>query len=96
MFKFRWRSRTDSPDGGSDIATLVRRAFAEVCTVQVLLVIIIRPHRSTTYVYAVYCGVAWSVGLSVGLSVCLSVTLVSPAKTVEPIEMSFELRTQVG
>jgi len=32
--------------------------------------------------------VAWSVGLSV--------TLVSPAKTAEPIEMPFVLRTWVG
>jgi len=38
VFKFWWRSRTDSPDGGTDIATLVRRAVAEVCTVPVLLV----------------------------------------------------------
>jgi len=29
-------------------------------------------------------------------SVCLSVTLVSPAKTAEPIEMPFWLRTRVG
>ena len=36
--RFWWRSRTDSPDGGTDIATLVRRALAEVCTVPVLLV----------------------------------------------------------
>ena len=36
----------------------------------------------------VYDRVAWSVGLSV--------TLVNPAKTVEPIEMPFELRTRVG
>jgi len=36
--------------------------------------------------------VAWSVGLSV----CRSVTLVSPAKTAEPIEMPFGLRTLVG
>jgi len=35
---FSCRSRTDSPDGGTDIATLVRRALAEVCTVLVLLV----------------------------------------------------------
>ena len=35
---------------------------------------------------------AWSVGVSVGLSV----TLVSPAKTAEPIEMQFRLRTQMG
>jgi len=31
--------RTDSPDVGTDITTLVRRALAEVCTVRVLLVI---------------------------------------------------------
>ena len=36
--------------------------------------------------------VAWSVGLSV----CRSVTLVSSAKTAEPIEMPFGLRTLVG
>jgi len=30
MIKFWWRSQTDSPDGGTDIATLVRRALAEV------------------------------------------------------------------
>ena len=35
-------------------------------------------------------------GLSVDLSVGLSVTLVSPAKTAEPIEMPFGLRTRVG
>ena len=28
-----------SPDGGTDIATLVRRALAEVCTVPVLLIV---------------------------------------------------------
>jgi len=36
--------------------------------------------------------VAWSVGLSVGLSV----TVVSPAKTAQPIEMPFGLRNRVG
>jgi len=36
--------------------------------------------------------VPWSVGLSVGLSV----TVVSPAKTAEPIEMLFGLKTWVG
>jgi len=36
--------------------------------------------------------VAWSVCLSVGLSV----TLVSPAKTAEPIAMPFGLRTWLG
>jgi len=35
---------------------------------------------------------AWSVGLSV----CRSVTRVSSAKTAEPIEIPFELRTRVG
>jgi len=39
--------------------------------------------------------VAWSVR-SVGLSVCRSVTLLSPAKTVAPIELPFGLRTWVG
>ena len=33
---------------------------------------------------------------SVGLSVGLSVTVVNPAKTPEPIEIPFELRTRVG
>jgi len=32
----------------------------------------------------------------VALSVGLSVTLVSPAKTAEPIEMPFGLRTRMG
>ena len=32
----------------------------------------------------------------VAWSICLTVTLVSPAKTVEPIEMQFGLRTLVG
>jgi len=43
-------------------------------------------------------GVAWSVNWSVGLSVCLclSVTIVSPAKTAEPVEMPFGLWTWVG
>jgi len=36
--------------------------------------------------------VAWSVGLWIGLSV----TLVSPAKTAEPINMLFGLMTRVG
>ena len=34
--------------------------------------------------------------LSVGLSVYLPVTVVSPAKTAEPMEMSFGLRARVG
>jgi len=32
------RCRTDSPDGGTDVATLLRRALAKVCNVPVLLV----------------------------------------------------------
>jgi len=52
--------------------------------------IIIRLHRSTTKVNAVYCYRPSSV-------VCLSVChLVSPTKTAEVIEMSFASRTRVG
>jgi len=50
---------------------------------------IIRLHRSTTYVDAAYCYRPSNV-------VCRSVTLVSPAKTAEPIEMPFGLWTWVG
>jgi len=49
----------------------------------------------TRYVDAVYCyrpSIAWSVGLSV----CRSVTLVSHAKTAEPIEMPFGFTILVG
>jgi len=49
-------------------------------------VCIIKPHRS---IDAAYCYQPSSV-------VCWSVTLVSPAKTAEPIEMPFGLRTRVG
>jgi len=54
------------------------------------MMIIIRPHRSTTYVDAAYVAdrVAWSVDLSV--------TLVSLAKTAEPIEMPFGLWAWMG
>jgi len=51
--------------------------------------VVIRPHRSTTYVDAAYSYRMSSV-------VCRSVTLVSPAKTDAPIELPFELRTWVG
>jgi len=52
---------------------------------QNMLLVIIRRHRSTTYVVDVaYCYRPSSV---VGRSVGQSVTLVSPAKTAEPIEM---------
>jgi len=47
------------------------------------------------YVDAAYCcidGVAWSVCLSVGLSV----TIMTSAKTAEPIEMLLGLWTRVG
>jgi len=55
---------------------------------------IIRPHRSTTYVDATYCYIPSSV-------VCRSVTVLSPAKTAEPIEVPFglwtpEIWTRVG
>jgi len=43
----------------------------------------------TVYVDAVYCYRPSSMA-------CRSVTLVSPAKTAEPIEMPFGLRTRVG
>jgi len=52
----------------------------------------IRLHRSTTYVDAVYCYRPSSV---VCRSVCRSVTVVSPAKTPEPIKIPFALRTRV-
>ena len=58
------QSRTDSPDGGTDIATLVRRALAEVCTVPVLLVfavfaVILATHYTllSTMAYIQYIGV---------------------------------------
>jgi len=58
----------------------------------IIIIIIIRPHRSTTYVDAAYCYRLSSVVFRL---VCQSVTLVSPAKMAEPIEMPFGLRTQV-
>ena len=58
-----------------------------------LLIIIIRPHRSTTYVDAAY---SYRPSSAVCRSVCRSVTLVSPAKTAAPIELPFGLRTWVG
>jgi len=50
--------------------------------------LIIRLHRSTVYVAATYCY-----RLSIARSVCHSS---EPAKTAEPIEMSFGLRIHVG
>jgi len=37
-------ARTDSPDGGTDIATLVRRVMAEVCTVPVICTVSVLLH----------------------------------------------------
>jgi len=37
-FAQNFQGKTDSPDGRTDIVTLVRRALAEVCSVPVLLV----------------------------------------------------------
>jgi len=53
------------------------------------VVLIIRPHRITTYADAAYCYRPSSV-------VCLSVTVLSPAKTAEPIELPFGFRARVG
>ena len=54
-----------------------------------MVIIIIRPHRSTTYVDAAYCYRPSSM-------VCRTVTLVRPAKTAAPIKMPFGSRTRVG
>jgi len=62
-----------------------------------MFIFLFRPHRHTTYVDAAYCYRPPSVVCrSVWLSVCLSVTVVSLAKTAEPIEMPFGLWAQVG
>jgi len=57
--------------------------------IAILIIRIVRPHRSTTYVDVAYCYRLSSV---VCRSVCLSVTIVSPAKTAVPIELPFGLR----
>ena len=56
-----------------------------------IIITIIRPHRSTMYVDAAYC---YRLSSTVCRFVCL--TLVSPAKTAAPIELPFGLRTWVG
>ena len=61
--------------------------------VKLLSPLIIRPHRSTTYVDAAYC---YRRSCVVCRSVCQSVTIVSPAKTAEPIEMPFGMWTHMG
>jgi len=58
----------------------------------IIVVIIIRPHHSITCVHAACC---YRLSGVVCRSVCPSVTVVSPAKTAEPIEMPFGLRTWV-
>jgi len=76
------------------LATLTTKCKYVLYSDIILIRLIIRPHRSTTYVYAAFCyrpsSVVWR------LSVGLSVMLVSPAKTAEPIEMPFGLWTRVG
>ena len=61
------------------------------------LVIIIRPHRKSQPTIAAYCYTLSSVvGLSVWKSGCLSIVMfVRPAKTAEPIDMPFEVVTEV-
>jgi len=60
-----------------------------VLVLALLLVIIIRPHHSTTFIEVAYCYQLSSV-------VCQSVALVSHAKTFAPIEMPFGLSIWVG
>jgi len=73
--------------GGHDDSTI--NADTDI----IIIIIIIRQHRSTTYTLPIVTdGVAWSVCLPV----CQSVTIVCPAETVEPIEMSFGTWTRVG
>jgi len=57
--------------------------------VKLLWPFVIRPHHSTAYADAPYCY--WSY-----YAVSWSVRVVSPAKTAQPIEMPFGLRTRVG
>jgi len=63
---------------------------------QLLLLLVLLVGRiaalDAAYCYRQSTGVAWSIGLFVGLSV----TIVSPAKTDEPMEMPFGLWTRVG
>jgi len=60
---------------------------------QRFVVVIIRPHRSTTYVDEAYC---YRLSSKICLLVCLSVTIMSHAITAEPVEILFGLWTQVG
>ena len=66
-----------------------RCGLCQITLTIVIIIIIIKLHRSTTYVDSAYCYRPSSV-------VCRSVTLVSPTKTAEPLEMPFGLRSRVG
>jgi len=71
--------------------------LVDLCNSHKTVVVVVRPHRRTTYVDTVCCYRRSSVVcLSVYQSVCRSVAIVNPAKTAEPIEMSFGLWTRVG
>ena len=84
-----WRMRLNRPRSGGPNKAVAMRPYVKL----LWPLVIIRPHRSTTYVDGAYC---YRLSSMVCQSVCWSVTLVSPAKTSEPIEMLFGLRTQVG
>jgi len=67
---------------------LLHGLFAVTCSL-LIIIIIIKLHRSTTYVDAAY-------SYRPSIVVCRSVTLVSPAKMAAPIELPFGLRTWVS
>jgi len=87
----------DSELGNCDYCFLSRSYSLKLCAMIIIIIIIItaiiRPHCSTAYIDEAYC---YRPSSMVYLSVCLSVTVVSPAKTAEPIEMPFGLRNRVG
>jgi len=85
-----WRIRLNRPCLGGPYEAAAMLPYVKLLRP----LVIIRPHRSTAYVDAGYCyrpSIAWSVGLLVCLSVCRFVTVVSSAKTAEPIGMPFGL-----
>jgi len=84
----RWRCIL-TPPGEYEWTVHVLRQYGRPSVKLLWPLVIIMPHHSTTYVDAAYCYRPSSV-------ICLSVTLVSPAKTAEPIEMPFMLRTRMG
>jgi len=77
------------PPGAQSAFKRLTAMVTMTAPINIITVTIIIP----TYVDAVHCYRPSSV---VCRSVCLSVTLVSPAKTAEPIELPFGLRTRVG